>query len=124
MSRANLYQRLIATLGDIAVYPDFIPQDAALPAVAYLHISELGQLRTLEGGKDARGDTWQIEIIAATRDECDEIANTVSSLDNYSDDHFQRFETGNQRDDPASADLDYRRAFIDITTHNRSVNHA
>lgn len=122
IKRTEFYQLLTDTMGHVPVYPDYVPADAALPAVSYLHLAEQDGDRPLEGGRDLRGDTWQVEVLAATRDEVDQLIATLGAVDNTTTAVFQRIMVLNQRDDPATPDTSYRRGFIDIATTNRSVN--
>jgi len=122
IKRTEFYQLLTDTMGVVPVHPDYVPADAALPAVSYLHLAEQDGERPLEGGRDLRGDTWQVEVLAATRDEVDQLIATLGAIDNTTTAVFQRIMVLNQRDDPATPDTSYRRGFIDIATTNRSVN--
>lgn len=122
IKRSDFYQLLADVLGPIPVHPDYIPATATLPAVSYLHItSQLGE-RPIDGGLDLRGDSWQVEVLASTRDAVDQIIGKIEALDNTQSSVFQRIVVLSQRDDPAAPDINYRRSFIDLSTTNRSAN--
>lgn len=122
IKRSDFYQLLTDVLGAIPVHPDYVPATAELPAVSYLHItSQLGE-RPIDGGLDLRGDSWQVEVLASTRDEVDQIIGKIEALDNTQASGFQRIVVLSQRDDPAAPDINYRRSFIDLSTTNRSAN--
>lgn len=90
--------------------------------VIYLHITSVEGVRPIEGGRDLRGDSWQVEVLANTRDEVDQIISLIDALDNQETTEFQRIVVLNQRDDPAAPDISYRRSFIDLSTTNRSAH--
>ena len=90
IKRTEFYQLLTATLGPVLVYPDYVPADATLPAVSYLHLAEQDGDRPLEGARDLRGDTWQVEVLASTRDEVDQLIATLAALDGTATSDFQR----------------------------------
>lgn len=122
IKRTAFYQLLTDTMGPVPVHPDYVPADASLPAISYSHLAEQEGERPLEGGRDLRGDTWQVEVLAATRDEVDQIISLIDALDNLETPEFQRIVVLNQRDDPAAPDISYRRSFIDLSTTNRSAH--
>ena len=121
LKRAEFYALLTQTLGpSVDITTDYIPTGATFPAVSYFHLSQINAEKLIEGRSDIRQDSWQVEVIAKTRDECDQLINLLAVLDGASSNDFQNIQILNQRDDPAELNTTYRRSFIDIQTTNRS----
>lgn len=120
IKRAEFYQLLISHAGTVPVYEGYVPADAVMPAISYSHLQEIPGERDLDGHADLRSDSWQIEVVAQTRDEADAIINQFALLDNTSNADFQWITVLNQHDDPADPAIAWRRGFVDIKTTNRS----
>lgn len=118
IKRTAIYE-LIKAVSLVPVYPDFIPQEAALPAIAYSLVSSPDGLRALEGGVSLQQHFWQLEILAATRLELDAIGERVRQLDCQQTDDFQRIAVSEPRDSPSSPDTPTKQSIIEIQTTNR-----
>lgn len=58
------------------IYPQFVPEGAALPAVAYSRITDPTELK-LDGPSSNRSPRFQISIIARTQNQANNIAEVI-----------------------------------------------
>jgi hypothetical protein len=118
IKRAAIYE-LIKDAAKVSVYPDYIPQETPLPAIAYSLVSSPDGERTLEGGITLQQHFWQLEILTNCRLEGDDIAERIRQLDGLQTDDFQRVEVAEPRDSPSSLDVTTKQSIIEIQTTNR-----
>ncbi|WP_324027069.1 hypothetical protein [Aeromonas caviae] len=118
IKRAAIYE-LIKGAAQVPVYPDYIPQDVSLPAVAYTLVSAPDGLRTLEGGVTLQQHFWQLEILVNDRQEGDAIGERIRQLDGLQTDDFQHIEVAEPRDSPSSPDVTTKQSIVEIQTTNR-----
>lgn len=118
IKRAAIYE-LIKGAAKVPVYPDYIPQEVLLPAVAYSLVSSPDGERPLEGGVTLQQHFWQLEILVNDRLEGDAIGERIRQLDGLQTDDFQRIEVAEPRDSPSSPDVATKQSIVEIQTTNR-----
>lgn len=118
IKRSSIFE-LIKAASQVPVYPDYIPQEVPLPAIAYSLVSSPDGLRPLEGGVSLQQHFWQLEILAATRLEGDAIGERLRQLDGRQTDDFQYIAVSEPRDSPSSLDTTTKQSIIEIQTTNR-----
>lgn len=118
IKRTEIFE-LIKAASLVPVYTDFIPQEVALPAIAYSLVSSPDGLRSIEGGVSLQQHFWQLEILATTRLEGDIIGERVRQLDGQQTDDFQCISVSEPRDSPGSLDTTTKQSIIEIQTTNR-----
>lgn len=114
------FQTFIARVSGVSCYPDVVPETAELPAISYMHISDL-RSRDLTGEVSGKRNTWRLSLVGKNLSSVSQLAATIENLDNSSSAEYQnvfiRFSTIN------SSDLSspHRRAFVDIETYERGL---
>jgi len=88
MNDAKFYQMIHLHSG-VDVWPDFVPEDATLPAISYVQISDKFN-RVLEGSKSAKSDTWRLSLVCNDLEELEQLVNLVETIDNTVKDGYQR----------------------------------
>lgn len=114
MNKIGLREHL-AKYVTLSIYPDFVPEKAKLPAIAYTHISNTRN-RILDGSVNAKTDTWRISIICNSRAECDTILKQLEALDMSSSIYFKNVLIISVNDEPTDPDYEVIRSFIDLKT--------
>ena len=118
IKRAAIFQLIEAASG-LTAYPGFIPLDAPIPAISYSLVSSPDGERTIEGGVTLQRHFWQIEILAPTRLEGDDIGERLRQLDGLTTDDFQRIAVSEPRDSPETPDTTSCQSIVEIETTNR-----
>ncbi|EEQ0025424.1 hypothetical protein H4K58_002558 [Salmonella enterica] len=116
------FYRLITSLIDIPLYPDFIPESATLPAASYLLVSAPEE-RTLDDNTDLQSEGWQIRITGTTRAEANTLADQMrSALRATKSAVYQRVVIDSRTDESRTPGLNVAAVRIDITATLRTVS--
>ncbi len=110
---------LVATLrpafgSSVAIYSDFVPEGVALPALSYTNVSYLTG-RMLDGQKTRRQAVWRVALVSDDDDEVESMLETISTLDNTSNDYFQRIYVDLVNRESKVPLEPTRRFFVDVT---------
>ena len=119
MNRTGFYQSLTANVGvGVEVFPDYVPNDADYPAIAYRQIA--GGASVGHDGKPwGKWDTWRISVVGSTREECDILLAQLETLAGSKNEHFQQFSFVYAGDNESVPEDSYFSSTIDFKTYDR-----
>lgn len=84
---------LVATLRTaftgVSIYSDFVPENEPMPAISYSNVTYLSG-RVLSGRKTRRQTVWRVMLVSNDDDEVESMLGTILTLDNTSNEYFQR----------------------------------
>ena len=109
-------ETLESVLGPAGVYvfSDYIPESSVLPAVSVSNVS-FPSGRILTGRKTRQQEVWRISVVAADKDTLYSTRDVVLSLDNSSNEHYQRIFVDMVNEEAKQEGEPNRRLFIDMT---------
>ncbi|EKT1335033.1 hypothetical protein ABWR82_004300 [Salmonella enterica subsp. enterica] len=116
------FYNLITSLISIPLYPDFVPESAALPAASYLLVSAPEE-RTLDDTADLLTEGWQVRISGTTRAEVNTLADQLrTALRGVKSTVYQRVVIDSRTDESRTPGLTVAAVRIDITATLRTVS--
>ena len=118
MNEAQVRSLILTAVTGISVYPDFVPEDADLPAISFSHIINSSS-RLLQGNSTGEWNTWRILVVGNTRTEVKDMLLQLEMLDNTLNSDFQRVFVVARQLSPALPDDATRGGFIDIKAYDR-----
>lgn len=118
MNRAGI-KSLLESATLIKVYPDFIRNGVALPAIAFDHGVNVRTGRDISGKASGKSDTWRVTIIGKSRSECDDIVSQIELLDGTSDANFALVEVLSITDGFVSEKDKEFRISVDLRTFDK-----
>ncbi len=110
---------LVATLrlafgSSVSVYSDFVPEGVTLPALSYVNVNYLAG-RTLDGQKTRRQSVWRVALVSDNDDDIESMLGTILTLDNTSNEYFQRVHVELVNRESKVPLEPIRRFFVDVT---------
>jgi len=119
MNRTGFYDSLVVNVGvNVEVFPDYVPNNADYPAIAYRHIA--GGASVGQDGKPwGLWDTWRISVVGKTRQECDVLLLQLNQLAGTKNEHFQQFSFLYEGDNESIPEDNYFSSTIDFKTYDR-----
>lgn len=113
MSTYSEVRKLILSVVDVKVFPDFIPESEAVPAIAIFNVANPYE-RVLSGEKTGKKSSWRITVVAKHISELESLVKDIDKLDNKSKPGFKKIFTSLVMYETKQPGASYRRAFVDL----------
>ena len=113
MSTYSGVRKIILSVVDIKVFPDYVPESEAKPAIAISNLAN-PHGRVLSGEKTGKKSSWRVTIVTKSVSELESLIEDIEKLDNTSKPGFKKIFASLVLKEPTQPGAIYRRAFVDL----------